>query len=224
MSKHQVINCTHHEKIDRTTNIGTCIHCGQQIQYDFDKPKNTKIIKRGSINGVMTVMHPSSNESTAGPVEEPLPSQAPVPPRPKKRKKLYAYHEENKESIIADYRSMKIIDFFRKWHISSVTWLKLKAKWNLTSNTQLHSAQKRLEKPLETPTKEPIGRIPAMGAITGLAALIHPLNTLPPFPAFRDEWSEAVQVKWLGVYSNLYVLKHQSSTEEPHHLGQCPGS
>lgn len=54
-----------------------------------------------------------------------------VPPPPKKGKKRWAYYEQNKEAILADYYSLKLMEFFKRWRITSTTWLKLKKLWGV---------------------------------------------------------------------------------------------
>ena len=64
----------------------------------------------------------------------------PVPPRPKKRKQLRKYFEQNKEAIIADYRSMKLVLFYRRWGISTNMWLTLKQDWGILGKHKKHGA------------------------------------------------------------------------------------
>ena len=39
--------------------------------------------------------------------------------------------EKDKEAIIADYKSMKLLDLYKKWHLNSGKWKKLKKEWNV---------------------------------------------------------------------------------------------
>lgn len=98
-----------------------------------------------------------------------------IPRRPKKRGLHEEYFEQNKEAILADYQSLRITDFLKKWGISSTTWLKLKIKWEATP--KIHQDSKA------RPKQE---------------------FTLPEFPAFNDKWGDSVQVKWLEVYPELF--------------------
>ncbi len=69
-----------------------------------------------------------------------------VPPKPKNRRKLKEYWEKNKEAMVADYLSMRVSSFLKKWGISSLTWQKLKKKWGVP-NKGKHSMYKRGEAP-----------------------------------------------------------------------------
>lgn len=55
----------------------------------------------------------------------------PVPPKPKRRKAIWAYWEKNKAAIVADYRGLPLREFFKRWRISSNAWGKLKNKWGI---------------------------------------------------------------------------------------------
>lgn len=53
------------------------------------------------------------------------------------------HFERNKEAMIADYRAMKLTDFFKKWHISSATWSKLRQAWEVVGTRQVTTEAKR---------------------------------------------------------------------------------
>lgn len=74
-----------------------------------------------------------------------------VPPFPKKRKERRAYFEQNKEAIIADYYSMKLLDFFKRWRITTGRWLKLKIQWGVErkDSKRLKQVGKPAPKPVE---------------------------------------------------------------------------
>ena len=40
--------------------------------------------------------------------------------------------EKDKDAMLADYRSMLLTDFFKKWGIHSTLWQVLKVKWDVT--------------------------------------------------------------------------------------------
>jgi hypothetical protein len=42
-----------------------------------------------------------------------------------------AIYEKDREAIIHDYQTMKLMDFFAKWHIWSGRWMVLKARWQV---------------------------------------------------------------------------------------------
>ena len=97
-----------------------CANCGKQV----------------SIDGLASICYWCHKNATKkedimqekrGTLEE----KALVPTRPKKRKQLWAYFEQNKEAILADYHSMKLLEFFKSWGITSASWLKLKKLWGV---------------------------------------------------------------------------------------------
>lgn len=45
--------------------------------------------------------------------------------------KNYKDREANKLQIIADYNSMKRIDFLKKWHLATDTWMQLALEWKV---------------------------------------------------------------------------------------------
>ena len=66
----------------------------------------------------------------------------PVPPRPKKRKQLRQYYEQNREAILADYNSMTLLPFYRRWHISTKAWMGLKTDWSVQGKHKAHASKK----------------------------------------------------------------------------------
>ena len=99
-----------------------CYWCGNYARYKYAEKKEVTM------------------EQNIGTSEE----RAPVPRRPKQRlEKLWGYFDQHKEAIIADYRSMTLNDFYKRWHITSSTWLKLKKKWEVPSKGLGGSKKKR---------------------------------------------------------------------------------
>lgn len=175
----KTIDCLHTSDVKTTAEgeLQTCYLCGQQILITPDRKEN--IIKRGQIFGVKTNIHPVANHSTGleqgGSKEPPAP---PRPSRPKKRKELPQYYESNKETVLADYHLMNLKDFFRKWHLSTQYWIKLKKQWRVVGK---HSGN----------------------PIASVSVLVNAEDSLPPLPAFSDKWTETVQVEWLRTYREL---------------------
>ena len=66
----------------------------------------------------------------------------PVPARPKKRKQLPKYFEQHKEAILADYNSMKLKDFYKRWSISTTGWTKLKKDWGVQGKNKKLGSKK----------------------------------------------------------------------------------
>jgi len=54
-----------------------------------------------------------------------------VPPKPRKRKLLKQYYEDNKVAVIADYQAMELREFLKKWRLSTANWATLKREWEV---------------------------------------------------------------------------------------------
>jgi len=62
---------------------------------------------------------------------EPTAEGAVAPPKPRKRKHLRQYYEDNKVAIIADYQAMGLRVFLKKWKQSTSNWAALKREWEV---------------------------------------------------------------------------------------------
>ena len=109
-----------------------CANCGQQTMIDLDRPEDTCLFcgKNAREKEVIMVEKEAAEEAAEAVQSY---NKGPVPPRPKKRKKWPEYYEENKEAIIADYHSMTVRAFFKRWSLGTTTWPKLKEKWEVPS-------------------------------------------------------------------------------------------
>lgn len=70
-------------------------------------------------------------EPAPEPAPEPTVTGSLVPPKPRGRKQQKVYWEENKEAVIADYHHLKLLPFFKRWHLASSTWQELKIDWEV---------------------------------------------------------------------------------------------
>jgi len=128
----------------------------------------------------------------------------PVPPRPKGKKQLWQYFEENKEAILQDYQSLKLKEFYKKWRMTSTTWTKLKRDWNLLGKSpRKFTLQKGTTKPRKH--KGPPGIEMVNNALKEQRA-----NHLPAFPEFNEQWSDYVKVNWFETYQ---ALKEQGAKQ-----------
>ena len=107
-----------------------CANCGHQVMIDGPEDRCYFCGKNASKKEVIMA-------EKEGTVEEKA-----IPPKPRKRKKLWEYYEQNKEAMIADYQSMRVSSFFKKWGLGSLTWQKLREKWEVP-NKGKHSMYKR---------------------------------------------------------------------------------
>lgn len=119
-----------------------CANCGQQVM--IKSPDDRCYWCKKSATKKEVVM-----------IEQPRPED-PVPPRPRKRNKMWQYFEDYKESIIADYQRLTLDEFYVRWKLTSKTWMKLKAMWALTPKIR---GPARRQKPTTGPQtdKNPTG-------------------------------------------------------------------
>lgn len=221
MSNEERANCPHHEKVEEFHEyaLGTCINCGQVRRYDrLDIRKPPRIVKAGRLNGVVASIIPERiKESVEVKQDKPeetaifrnIPEEAdisqngdppPVPPRPKGKKKLWQYFEDNKEAILQDYQNLRLKEFYAKWHMTSTTWTKLKRDWELPGKSPRKST---LQKGT-TKTRKHKGP-PSIEAVNR-ALKEQRTNHLPDFPEFNEQWSDYVKVNWFETYQALKEL------------------
>ena len=89
-----------------------------------------------------------------------------VLPRPKNRKKVWDYLEQEKEAILADYQALKLGEFFTKWRIGPSTWMKLKAKWEVKSKGKGNRGVKRSVEVAQNVDKTGPGMAPDLIGLT----------------------------------------------------------
>ncbi|MBA7697028.1 hypothetical protein ES703_105686 [subsurface metagenome] len=183
--------CLHKEDIRATAkgDIGICRLCGQETLYaDRQEPR---IIKRGYIDGVITELHPvlHAESKPAPPAPQPREERVPLasekgstaPPKPKGRSKLRIYYNTNKDLILIDYYALTLGEFFKKWHLSTKNWMKLKKEWKVTPKGLERRTKVKLEPPVS----------------------ISPTQSLPPLPPFDNNWTSMVKIEWLKTYKEL---------------------
>jgi len=133
---------------------------------------------------------PYRPSKSKGPIER-EPEKSPVEvteqlPEPKSA--LAPYWNDNREEITRDYETVRLSELYRKWHICSTSWGRLKKAWGIPNKGRGYR-QLRLK-----PSAEVLGRI----------------SILPAFPEFNDNWAFPVQEKWLEVYKELRQLEKAS--------------
>ena len=121
-----------------------CRHCKTDCLYDGPgdscifcdhDPITGQEIKKEDIK-VMVVEIPRGDETRERPKQEALgvvatASDPGVPPKPRSRKERGKYYDRHMTDVLADYQSMKLLDFFKRWGISSGMWKKLKQRWGV---------------------------------------------------------------------------------------------
>ena len=123
------------------TFLTDCVNCGSETMV-YRLEDNCQFCGKNVSKKEVTM----SVENQSGAEE-----REPVPTRPKKRKHLRKYFEKNKEAILADYTSMKLKDFFKRWGISTNMWIELKKDWSVQGKHNLHATRKKSESPPEDP-------------------------------------------------------------------------
>lgn len=121
-----------------------CVNCGKEVLIDGPEDRCLFCGKNASKKEIVMAEKEAEEKVVA-----------PIPAKPRNRKKACAYYLKNKEAMIADYQSMRVSAFFQRWHISSVTWAKLRELWEVP-NKEKHSMYKRPKAPVKRPEyKEP---------------------------------------------------------------------
>jgi len=205
MSEEPVV-CKHIERIEEYHNyaLGTCTQCGQLRRYDrLDLKQPPKVIKIGRINGVPTLAYPpkevknmvqKKTEVDISAQKETVPVRTPRKYKERKTKSA-SYNEDNKISIIHDYETLTLKEFYAKQHITSTTWTRLKKEWGVKGKHKRKSEQ--------VATKVHKGHpMVALGTCAVEAA-----SELPAFPAFNDSWPMLTQIAWLETYLSLKKLE-----------------
>lgn len=93
----------------------------------------------------------------------------------RERGKFFTAH---KAEIIGDIEALGYTRTRTKWGMASSTLITLKRRWNIPDDPDAP--------PVQTP-----------------GAPVRPSNGLPPLPAWKDDWPEAVQLRWLEVWTTL---------------------
>jgi len=186
--------------------IADCKNCGKQVILDGSGPdEKCYFCGEPALKKEVTMVQTSTEEVSNK--EQPVPREVglpPIPPKPKERKKLDAYWEENKEAILHDYRTMKLRDFFHRW-MSVSTWIKYKKRWGVKG--------KQRGKPLSEMTPKEKVEMGIAAAAKGKGNHSKPEDTkvekgypalkLPEFPAFNSAWPMLTQIEWLKTYREL---------------------
>ena len=134
-------------------------------------------------------------------VEKENSDPSPVPPRPKGKRQLGQYFEDNKVAILQDYQSLKLKEFLAKWHMTSTTWTKLKRGWEL-----LGKSPRKFTSQLGIPKPRKHKGPPSIEAVNW-ALKEQGANHLPAFPEFNEQWSDYVKTNWFETYQALKELE-----------------
>ena len=90
-------------------------------------------------------------------------------------------------AMVTDYHSMRLYEFLRKWHISTVTWAKLKKRWGVKGKCPQKGNRISVSDMYDEESKDN--------------------HKVPILPAFSNDWPESVMLKWLDIYKDLVVGK-----------------
>jgi|GEM_PF-4598693 len=211
----EITTCLHHEKVEASplpdVEIGKCIQCGQTIQYDRRASKAVvSVTLLGRIDGKIVLPDPhlklllsgeETRELKVAQAAAPTPATYPAAPAERKvpelRKATLAKFSAQKEEMLHDYYAMLRGEFFRKWGLTSTTWLKLKRVWQVKPKGMPQSRHQEVLPAAATRKEQP----ELVSAPRDTRAAI-----LPPFPDFQSSWSEIVQLRWLETYRAILAL------------------
>ncbi len=200
--------CKHREEISSNGKKGVCTLCGQKKQYDLIHPKEPPVvIKRGRINGVLTMIVPPGQEPepVPAPVAAAVPeSEVTVPPVPEEwsimdRSEKHDWLQKHRARITSDLVSVGVVATGARWHLSSTTLYGLAKQWDI--------------KPAKSGVKPGPKGGPKKVRVKAIRHGRKPKPTvdrhssveakLPPFPPLNDSWSFNVQIAWFEAYIKL---------------------
>lgn len=126
----------------------------------------------------------------------------PVPPRPvlppgasiiTRNMAIRDYYEANKAVIIEEWEKNGKPKSLPRWKISQASLNGILKRWGIIA--------------VEPKKKEKKTKTKVRARVTSPVPETMKLTVFPEFPAFQDSWKEAVQIKWLDVYSIVHVQK-----------------
>lgn len=119
-----------------------CVNCGKE-NISGGKPDEACLFCQLPLRKKV----PVKRSEVIGKKEVAMQNKGTVPPRSstKKRKNLWEYMDQNKEAILADYRRLRLTDFYRRWGFCTSTWQKLKIKWGVKGKGKATSPRRVTE-------------------------------------------------------------------------------
>jgi len=227
------IVCRHIEIIDSSTHVGTCKLCGQQLQYDNYEREITRILKRGSINGIQTIIRPPTlpkeeRKAPAAPpaAPPPLPEVAPVPVIETKPQRITTRErlDKHREEVLADYQIMTITNLERKWEMGRNYFYYMRKVWKEAGHKiPTAFADREATAAPEPAPKKPSRKKRDEFLENNREAIIHDYHTLPLLVFFKkwqinsQKWTELKplwKVESKG-HKNRYTQPKVAETEPP---------
>lgn len=146
-----------------------------------------KVIPRGVHKKAKPIHAPVIQHEALRPTED----RAPANYKELTKKQKHEWLEKHREPLTVDMETIGLKPTSEKWHIPQGTIYCLSRKWDvqLADRGGKGGRPRKEEKP---PTKETV--TPAR---------------LPSFPAFNEEWTEAVKVAWFGAYARICSKKEK---------------
>jgi hypothetical protein len=120
------------------------------------------------------------------------------------RETIFDRCESHKDEIIRDYHDLTLESFYAKWHISAMTWIELKRRWNVQGKGRGYRKHETLTVSKGVIECEKVSQ-GVIQPTENIPIFIH--GNFPPFPAFSDRWRENVQIAWLNAYIRLKELR-----------------
>ena len=206
------VSCIHRTTV-RTTADGdnqVCQLCGQETFLPAKNGSQPQILKRGSINGVMTKIHPEivTLETVPEVIQEPA-----LEDRPTEPKARLAWYKEHKKEMIEDLIALGKEACQEKWglkrqHISHLKsddlYKRAVAEGRVQSPVPQGKAKAESKKrtsvvPIRVTKKSQVVEV----EVPLPAAKGDREGCLPEFPAFDSTWSMLTQIEWLRTYREL---------------------
>lgn len=108
----------------------------------------------------------------------------------------HAFLEAHRVEMLADRQAMSCKAFRIKWDLAPSTWHNLAKRWGVDSSGAIL---------LDTvPVSSNRPQAAAVSSKQPQAAAISPNGQHPPaLPPWRDDWPEAVQLRWLQVLDKM---------------------
>ena len=130
--------------------------------------------------------------------------------------------DKDKDAILLDYQGLRLRDFLKKWHINTVSWMKLKERWQVVgkktaiASSNISRKTEREVKHLpeastavtetKVPKPETLRQAQGERGESGIQVVVIPLPPrieLPVYPAWNDAWTDTFKEKWLDTYREL---------------------
>lgn len=130
-----------------------CVNCGHQTEVDFNRPGDTCLFCGKEARKKEVVMSEKAAVVEAVEAVQDY-NRGQVPAKPSKRSKLDAYWRKYAAEIMADYNSMQLRKFLKRWHMATTTWTGLKKLWEVPKKARVLGVRSGKVAKLPKPAKD----------------------------------------------------------------------